>query len=526
MATDVPATGIKKKAGIAAAGVAVAAVIGGGVWAGVSFFSQGAQPAQALPADTLAYAAVDLDPSGEQKIEAIRFLRKFPGIQDELDLDTDDDLKRAIFEEYQEDGDLCEELDYDDDLEPWLGDRAAVAYVGRGDNEPALAFVVQVKDEDDAREGIDAIVECSEADEDDAGGVAFSGDWAVLAETEEIAEGIVADADESSLADDADFQRLTSEVGDAGVLNVYAAPTAGPALMEEFRDEILAGLAEYFGGGAYGEETADQFAEAVETFPGVAGTLRFGGGNVEFEMATGEFDADTQELLVMHGDQAGDVVGSLPDSTVAAISYSLPEGWTDAMLQLMGPGLEKESGLPLDEAIAVLEQQSGLSLPEDVETLLGEGVAVAIDESVSAEDLELLDPTALPAGIRIKGDPAEIERVLDKLRRMAGPGFGSLIVSRAEGDYVAVGTNRDYVQKLAEGGLLGDMAIFEDVVPHAEDASVIYFVDFDANDWLDNLVKELEDDEVAENVEPLSSFGLSSWMEDDKARMLVKLRTE
>ena len=60
--------------------VAGGAVVAGGAWAATSFFATGSQPAEALPDSTIAYFSVDLDPSGGQKIEAIKTLRKFPGV--------------------------------------------------------------------------------------------------------------------------------------------------------------------------------------------------------------------------------------------------------------------------------------------------------------------------------------------------------------------------------------------------------------------------------------------------------------
>ena len=74
-------------------GVAALAVVGVGAWAAAQFFSTGAQPAEALPAGTLGYASIDLDPSGGQKIEALRTLNKFPAFKDEIGLDTDDDIR-------------------------------------------------------------------------------------------------------------------------------------------------------------------------------------------------------------------------------------------------------------------------------------------------------------------------------------------------------------------------------------------------------------------------------------------------
>ncbi len=43
------------------------------------------QPAEALPGNTLGYVSVDLDPSGSQKIDAIRTLKKFPALKEWLD---------------------------------------------------------------------------------------------------------------------------------------------------------------------------------------------------------------------------------------------------------------------------------------------------------------------------------------------------------------------------------------------------------------------------------------------------------
>src|SRR5215210_3649132 len=87
-----------RKAFLAGATVVGLAAIGAGVWAATSFFATGAQPAEALPDSTIGYASIDLDPSGGQKIEALRTLNKFPAFEDKLGLDADDDIKRAIFD--------------------------------------------------------------------------------------------------------------------------------------------------------------------------------------------------------------------------------------------------------------------------------------------------------------------------------------------------------------------------------------------------------------------------------------------
>ena len=67
--------------------------LGAGAMAAASFFAQGAQPAEALPSTTVAYASVDLDPSGSQKIDAFRTLNKFPAFKDKVGIHSVDDVR-------------------------------------------------------------------------------------------------------------------------------------------------------------------------------------------------------------------------------------------------------------------------------------------------------------------------------------------------------------------------------------------------------------------------------------------------
>jgi hypothetical protein len=209
-----------KKGLFVGGGVVGLVAVGVGAWAAYSFFSTGPQPAEALPAKTLGYASIDLDPSGGQKLEALRTLNKFPAFKDYVGISPDDDVRKAIFDKIQDEA-QCDDLDYGDDVEPWLGDRAAVAAVDLGDDNPDVVVVVQVRDADKADAGLEAIKKCGSGE---GGGWKISGDWAVIAESDEIA-GKVADAAAShSLADDEDFKRWTDQAGDPGVATFYAGP--------------------------------------------------------------------------------------------------------------------------------------------------------------------------------------------------------------------------------------------------------------------------------------------------------------
>jgi hypothetical protein len=205
------------------AGVGVLAVVGAGVgavWAWQAFIAQGPQPAQALPASTLAYVAVDFDPAAGQKLAAVGFLRKFPSIKDHVGLAGASDLRKDVFDEVK--SDLGCELSYDD-LEPWIGQRLAFALVDEGGAQPVA--VLQVADRDRAAAGLERLARCSDGDL----GYALGDDWVVLAGSDNVADRVQRAAASAPLAEDAEFQRLTREAGDPGVMTLFAAPEAGPA---------------------------------------------------------------------------------------------------------------------------------------------------------------------------------------------------------------------------------------------------------------------------------------------------------
>ena len=90
---------------------------------------------------------------------------------------------------------------------------------------------------------------------------------------------------------------------------------------------------------------------------------------------------------------------------------------------------------------------------------------------------------------------------------------------------LAAGANSSYVDDLAADGGLGDSKTFTSVVPDADGASMVAFVDFDANgDWLAELAGD--DAEVKRNIEPLKAAGLSAWADEDAQHVKLRLTTD
>ncbi|MCF6377354.1 DUF3352 domain-containing protein [Nocardioides KLBMP 9356] len=506
------------------------AVVAGGAWAATSFFATGAQPAEALPDSTIAYFGVDLDPSGGQKIEAIKMLRKFPAFIDKVDLQTDDDLRERLFEEITSSGE-CEGLDYAADVKPWLGSRAAMAAVDLGEDQPTPVGVVQVTDSGKAEDGMTKLVETCGGSGDgadgasDAGGWVVDGDWMVIAETEEIAQQVVDAGDDGTLAGSSDFDRWTGEAGDDGFMTMYVAKAAAQYLDEAAGMGSMLGGMPMDGSGMTGDEQVPpELQELIDKFDGAAATVRFDDGGVEVEYAMSNWQEDMTQY--METDAGADMIGDLPADTIAAFGFGLKEGWADALLDYLKTSMPDEADT-IDEQLAQFESETGLAFPEDVETLLGEGVTISLGSGVDPDAITNGGPGELPAGIRIKGDPDEIRSVLDKISDLAGPEAAEFLkVSEGDG-YAVIALSDDYRSTLESGGDLAGSDDYSEVV-EGDEAQTVMYVNFDSDDdWLVRLVGEVGGEtEVADNLEPLSAFGISGWVDGDVVHGVVELTTD
>ncbi|WP_432478717.1 DUF3352 domain-containing protein [Nocardioides sp. GXQ0305] len=501
--------GGRRTALIAGGAVVLLAAAGAGTWAAMSFLGSGTQAAEALPSDTLAYASVDLDPSGSQKIEAVRMLNKFPAIKKELGLDAEDDIRRKIFEAAE-----CDGLSYDDDVAPWIGATFALAAVDAGEEKPSPVGLMEVTDASGAEDGLTKLADCE--GEGNGGGFVVEGDWAYYAETEEIARSAADAAADSTLADSADHQRWMDEVGDPGVMNMYAAPGAGQVISELMSSDLAQDPAM----GELPPGAADEMTKMFEDFGGAAATVRFADGALEVEYAA-DLPEQNAMILPIDEDTTLELVDSLPDDTAVAYGAALPEGWADSLVDALGTyGIPPEQ---IEQGLAQAEAQTGLTLPEDLETLLGEQFVVAFGGGVDMEALmNSGDPTGIPLGVKVRGDAAGVEDVMGKLGQSSG--MPEMFETETSGDDVVWSLGPDYRSTLAEGGSLGDTDTFQAAVPEADRANSVLFVNFDAGNWLDEVAAM--DPAVGDNLEPLTALGISGWLEDGTSHGQVRLATD
>lgn len=511
------------------AGGAVALLgVGAGAWAALGFFQQGAQPAEALPSTTVAYLSIDLDPAGGQKIDAFRTLNKFPAFKDEVGVDSVDELRHKLGEQLVTEA-HCPGLDYDRDIDPWLGDRMAVAAVELGGSpEPKPVAVVQVKDDDQAREGIKKLDGCD--DTADAPAVGFRDGWAVFAETQDDVDAVMSATDKGTLADDATYQKWTKAVGEAGVVNAYASPEAGRALARQLGGLLGGGMTTFESSAsgsfpaAYTQTTAadsgdDPFSEALSSFKGGAATLRFTGDGLELAAAA---DGGTPQLTDVTGNTGGTLVQRLPDDTAAAAGITLPQGWLDRQLDQMS-SMFGGMGMSKDDVVRELSHETGLDVPADIETVLGSGVTISVGHDFDFEAAtNSSDGSGLPIAATIKGDPDAIEQVLDKIRARVGD--VAFLESDTKDGLVAVGPSEDYRRQVLDGGDLGDNGTFTGAIPDAGDASGLFYVNVDALE--PSIAKAAAGDrQTIDNLKPLRAVGLSSWKDDGVVKFSFKVST-
>jgi hypothetical protein len=266
----------------------------------------------------------------------------------------------------------------------------------------------------------------------------------------------------------------------------------------------------------------DPLEKTFKNFAGAAGVVRFKGGAIDAEVAS---------KGLTHGFSSaagqGTDVDTLPASTAAVLAVSLPQGWLHHIEAQLEAAM---GGATYDQALRTAERQTGLTLPDDLETLLGDGFTVSADSDADLSTLKgSPDPAHIPAGVRIKGDPARIRPIVEKLKTAAGAKASDVVVDSA-GDFVAVGTDREYVSRLLEKGNLGSQDSFNDAVPSAGTASAILYVNFDAgNGWASRLADLLSDGNPSAkaNIEPLGALGISGWVDDDKVEHgLLRLTTD
>jgi Protein of unknown function (DUF3352) len=474
------------------AGVAALAVLAGGAVAAYAYTvlaSSGIQPERVLPATTVAFAKLDLDPAAGQKIAAYRLSGKFPAVSKGApNIDAEKNALLSTFIGDQSD------FDYTTDIKPWLGDRIAVAAVPDTASESGIDPVLAVAYTDEAK--MKAALSKAARTEKDLGYVTIDG-YALISDSQSHAEAALGGVRRGTLARQdryrADLKSLHGDqiaVGWADLAATVAALKAGSGAGSTQLDELqsLNALSASKGRIVIGAHVSSDYLEiaAISHETSTGGTA---------QVARKPVNGTLAKLAAEDTSAALEVTG---------VGDALSAAWTGASATL---GLQQQ----FESLIA----ETGLQLPEDLQALFGTDITVSarLPHGVDA-DPEVAAQISTTGGGRAM-------QLLDSLGAPFGLPPGSLHTQRTASGYL-LSNSASYDPRARPGArTLGADPAFSKAVPDSAGASLIGYV---------NLARILDSDPEASSKDKadwkhLGALGMSAVPTPDGTRIVIRLTT-
>ena len=469
-------------------GILAIVVLGaGGAWAWQQVGGGGAQPESVLPSTTIAFAKVDLDPSGGQKLDAIRFARTFPKAKDEVREDSD--LREVIVKGLQQRNNL-EGVDYAKDVEPWLGKRLGFGLVPgkEADSKPVPVVALAVTDQGKARTSLPRLAASLEAE------CQVLEDYAVCTEKGNGQLGsVVAAARKSALSDNATF---TKDMGDLGEDGIAAAWFDGGRLAKALGD-------------VQGSVLMGMHAPTTAAAGHGAYALRFDGPNLEL---AGHVNGLSTKLASGSAGSTG--LPELPKGTLAAVGVAnageqLRTAWPGIEQSLKSLAGEQE----FTDGLAMAQDALGIALPEDLFKALGTQLAISFGGMGEGHG----DPQV---AIVTDGDHSVLQKLADV---GGGQTLGAPLTLKQAGNRTVLALSDGYADTVASGSGLGGSDSFRAAVPDAGTARFAAYAD------IAGLLAEFKDEvpaEQAKDLAPLAAAGVTVTGSGDHAEFRMRLITK
>lgn len=439
-----------KTAGKVAIGGVAAAIIGGGIFAVTALGVNNIDLAEAAPQSSASYIEINADPSVNQKIAALSLGEKISSITGDKD-SKDNNIMKSFSE------DDFPGLDYEKDINPWLGDKTA--NIGFNDDFQNVS-VYSIDDKSKAEEAITKVTEKEKAYE-------VKNKWIIVASDKETLDSYNKSLTSgSTLKDSETFKKDKYKAGD----NVAFAWMDLNKMNSVAADKV----------------------EGAEDIPEVSGrvtaALSLSGDSVNVEAKTYEVKVDGKNSWV--SDQKGvKLLQEFSEDTVGAfeivdISNNIKNNWNQ---------IEESSPLGDDanSAIEPMENALGIKIPEEIEKLLGNNLALSYN---SNSTIDLVSDGA---------DKVTWENLYGFAQGMLGSdeAFGELStegsVQKFKYNYMINGDD-------SSTNKLGDSETFKKALPNLEKSQFAAYVDLDKMIKLDQ-VEEKENEAVDEGAVGLSA---------------------
>ncbi len=329
-------------------------------------------------------------------------------------------------------------------------------------------------------------------------GYAFANGFVLIASSQARADRYAASASRTSLSDTDHFKSDMAALGQTGVLTGWVdISVLGPGVLDRIN-------------GSPGASTGRVPAATRAAF-----TLRFT-SNVA------ELAAVATSTSVARQPSVTSPIGNLPDDTSVALSVSggrqsVDRGWQSLTAQL--------SDADVRRIVSAVADRTGLRLPEDVGTLLGDNLLFA--GSLRGIDASSISgPQELPFGVRITTDVHAFNDLWRRVEAHAGTSGTSSLVRQNFPGGTALSFDGAYADELAHlDGHLGDTAAFKDAVgPRWRDSALVAYVNVhDITRAFHDEIARTEPPRVVTDLDQLRSAGLSVWQSGNHSYLTLRL---
>ncbi|MGN6816455.1 MAG: DUF3352 domain-containing protein [Solirubrobacterales bacterium] len=444
---------------------------------GGSSSSGGAAPATVAPAKTPFFVEFTIRPEGETKANIEALAQKIAGVHDLGSLIVSDIEESALAE--------GEELDFEKEVEPWLGEKAAFIYPEYSEgNFQGYALAAETSDSGAAEEFIEKQAESAKEQPEDGSfeGVDFKvqedgtaigvvGELVVIAQEESIFKEVVTASNGESLADEGAYTSAVANVPDGSAAHVYF-DIGGVLRASEADGEVDQSAKLFFENAGL---NLDESTLVASLIPNSA--------NAEIDVSTNAGGESAPS-----GD-ASKLLGSLPKSSVAAFaSAEFGKRFEDGIDELDAKGFPgevpphklkkalKEEGIDI-ESITSSVGDLGLFLTGNSRSSLGGAAVFTTEDATQAKNTVsniglFLRSAGVPGITAINGEASGFSIRSPEL----GP---NPLVIIAKGNRIAIGYGRvSALAALQESGeTLSESPAYKEAISALGSTPISGFVD-------------------------------------------------
>ena len=452
----------KSKTPMIVAGVlALALLVGGGIFAWSLL--RGAAPAAAkgLPKETLAMVEVNLNPAAGDKLAVKDLAAKFPILADDMKT-AGDDYKAALYNALKQRNTSMP--DYEAEVKPWLGDSIALGAVQEGKDgdtnfQPVLSF--RVTDKDKAKQFVDKHMSSRTK-------TFFVDDLMIVtSEQSNLSEESLKNG---NLTSNEKYKADMDKLGQGFLATAWVS------------DDLV-------------KETVK--AQHID-LPKSMNFRAAAGIKVEDGALALRTIGWSESTFSKSGEKAAELMSGMPGDWFGSLSTAVQSDAVDKLWE----GLQEDRNSRVADSL----QQLGITSADDLRTLLGKQVGVSM----------IIDRNQPKVALKVRTDDPETHKAkIEDVIKRASNGSATGIETTVQGDLVVTtfGIDSDELGSLPK---LGDNEAYKKAAKDAGDAQAILWADVPKIlDMIEAQNPDAFSPEVKENLAPINGVSMTTKQVDD-----------